>query len=92
MFKKFKEKRRKTLKDREEKLLTDFLEVRNLVGLTKDDREFVNIIRDDMESVTDYPLHGSEAETALAQLLVVLAEQNWLIIKMLNEINKKLDK
>lgn len=90
---KSKEERQRKRQEYAEKLLNDFLEVRNLEGLSDEDKNYVDIaIKDSLESMPSHFKNSLEAEVTQIDMLLTLIEQNWLVIKLLNEINKKLDK
>lgn len=91
-FKERKQKRKAEQQEREEKLLHEFLETRNLTEISQGNKEFVDLIRQQFEEATRYSIRGSEVDIQQVELMVTLIEQNWLIIKLLNEINKKLDR
>ncbi|RXI70504.1 hypothetical protein [Clostridium tetani] len=89
---KSKEERKQDKKELEERLLNEFLQYRNLEGLCEKDKKFVDEIREDLGYTTANTIKGSEAEIFQANMLQTILEQNWLIIKLLNDINNKLDK
>lgn len=89
---KSKEERKQENKERQEKLLKEFIETRNLENLSENDKEFLDLIRENVEDITRYSVKGSDAEIRQLEMMNVIAEQNWLIIKLLNDINKKLDR
>jgi|GEM_PF-3521346 polynucleotide 5'-kinase involved in rRNA processing len=89
---KSREERQRERQEHEANLLSEFLKTRNLEELTEDDKRFVGLIQDGLESVTMYSTRGSEAEVAQTEIMMALTEQNWLIIKLLNDISQKLDR
>ena len=89
---KSKDERKQNKNEIRERLLNEFLEYRNLEKLSEEDKQYVDGIREDLEYVTAHMIKGSEAEVFQANMLQTLTEQNWLIIKLLNNINNKLDK
>ncbi len=91
-FFKNKEERKQGNKERQEKLLKEFIKTRNLENLSESDKEFLDLIRENVEDITRYSVKGSDAEIRQLEMMNVIAEQNWLIIKLLNDINKKLDR
>ena len=91
-FFKSKEERKQEDKERQERLLKEFIETRNLENLSESDKEFLDLIRKNVEDITRYSVKGSDAEIRQLEMMNVIAEQNWLIIKLLNDINNKLDR
>ena len=91
-FFKNKEERKQEDKERQERLLKEFIETRNLENLSENDKEFMDLIRENVEDITRYSVKGSDAEIRQLEMMNVIAEQNWLIIKLLNDINNKLDR
>ena len=91
-FFKSKEERKQEDKERQERVLKEFIETRNLENLSESDKEFLDLIRENVEDITRYSVKGSGAEIRQLEMMNVIAEQNWLIIKLLNDINKKLDR
>jgi len=91
-FFKSKEERKQEDKERQERLLKEFIETRNLENLSESDKEFLDLIRENVEDITRYSVKGSDVEIRQLEMMNVIAEQNWLIIKLLNDINKKLDR
>ena len=91
-FFKNKEERKQGNKERQEKLLKEFIKTRNLENLSESDKEFLDLIRENVEDITRYSVKGSDVEIRQLEMMNVIAEQNWLIIKLLNDINKKLDR
>ena len=89
---KSKEERKQENKERQEKLLKEFIETRNLENLSESDKEFLDLIRKNVEDITRYSVKGSDVEIRQLEMMNVIAEQNWLIIKLLNDINKELDR
>lgn len=89
---KSKEERKQENKERQERLLKEFIETRNLENLSESDKEFLDLIRENVEDITRYSVKGSDVEIRQLEMMNVIAEQNWLIIKLLNDINKKLDR
>jgi hypothetical protein len=89
---KSKEERKQENKERQEKLLKEFIETRNLENLSENDKEFLNLIREEMQTMDMYRAKGTEAEIRQIEQTNMIMEQNWLIIKLLNDINNKLDK
>lgn len=87
-----KEERTQDKKELQEKLLDNFLVDRNLKSLSEEDIEVVDEIRQDLESALAQRVRGTEGEIAQTELLTILTEQNWVVIKLLNEIKQKLDK
>lgn len=62
-------------------------------GLSMEDKEYVKGLIDKLFSAGLNQVFFTKAEdNAQTKLLSVLIEQNWMIIKQLNEINNKLDK
>jgi hypothetical protein len=91
-FFKSKEERKQEDKERQERLLKEFIETRNLENLSESDKEFLDLIRENVEDITRYSVKGSDVEIRQLEMMNVIAEQNWLIIKLLNDINKELDR
>ena len=91
-FFKSKEERKQEDKERQERLLKEFIETRNLENLSESDKEFLDLIRENVEDITRYSVKGSDVEIRQLEMMNVIAEQNWLIIKLLNDINNKLDR
>lgn len=89
---KSKGERKQLREERRENVIKEFFNTRNLDNLAEEDKEFVNLIREEIESTTGYRVRGTEGEIALIEQIDVLIEQNWLIIKLLNEISQRLDK
>jgi len=89
---KSREERKQIREERRENVIKEFFNTRNLDNLAEEDKEFVNLIREEIESTTGYRVRGTEGEIALIEQMDILIEQNWLIIKLLNDINNKLDK
>lgn len=89
-FFKSKEERKQEDKERQERLLKEFIETRNLENLSESDKEFLDLIRENVEDITRYSVKGSDVEIRQLEMMNVIAEQNWLIIKLLNDINNKL--
>lgn len=89
---KSKGERKQLREERRENVIKEFFNTRNLDNLAEEDKEFVNLIREEIESTTGYRVRGTEGEIALIEQMDILIEQNWLIIKLLNDINNKLDK
>lgn len=89
---KSREERKQIREERRENVIKEFFNTRNLDNLAEEDKEFVNLIREEIESTTGYRVRGTEGEIALIEQMDILIEQNWLIIKLLNEISQKLDK
>ena len=87
-----KEERKQENKERQEKLLKEFIETRNLENLLEIDKEFIGLIREDVEDISMYRVKGTQGEIAQLEMMNIIAEQNWLMIKLLNDINNKLDK
>lgn len=91
-FFKSKEERKQIKAEREQRLFEEFLEEKNLANLTEEDKEFANAIGQYLDVALKYTVRGTEGEIAQLEVLATLAEQNWMIIKLLNEINQKLDR
>jgi len=89
---KSREERKQIREERRENVIKEFFNTRNLDNLAEEDKEFVNLIREEIESTTGYRVRGTEGEIALIEQMDILIEQNWLIIKLLNEISQRLDK
>ena len=89
---KSKGERKQLREERRENVIKEFFNTRNLDNLAEEDKEFVNLIREEIESTTGYRVRGTEGEIALIEQIDILIEQNWLIIKLLNEISQRLDK
>lgn len=89
---KSREERKQIREERRENIIKEFFNTRNLDNLAEEDKEFVNLIREEIESTTGYRVRGTEGEIALIEQMDILIEQNWLIIKLLNEISQRLDK
>lgn len=89
---KSKGERKQLREERRENVIKEFFNTRNLDNLAEEDKEFVNLIREEIESTTGYRVRGTEGEIALIEQMDILIEQNWLMIKLLNDINNKLDK
>jgi len=89
---KSREERKQIREERRENVIKEFFNTRNLDNLAEEDKEFVNLIREEIESTTGYRVRGTEGEIALIEQIDILIEQNWLIIKLLNEISQRLDK
>jgi hypothetical protein len=87
-----KEERKQENKERQEKLLEEFIRTRNLEGLSVNDKEFVDLIREEIQTMDMYRVKGTEAEIRQIEQTNMIIEQNWLIIKLLNDINEKLDR
>lgn len=87
MFKGKEEKER----EKQEKL-EEQMKRYNLEDLSQEDKEYIKSITYRLMG-TGLISFGSKAEdTAKIELLKLLIEQNWLIIKLLNEMNNKLDR
>ena len=89
---KSKDERKQDEIERQEKLFKEFIETRNLENLLENDKEFIGLIREDVEDISMYRVKGTQGEIAQLEMMNIIAEQNWLIIKLLNDINNKLDK
>lgn len=89
---KSREERKQIREERRENIIKEFFNTRNLDNLAEEDKEFVNLIREEIESTTGYRVRGTEGEIALIEQMDILIEQNWLIIKLLNEISQRLNK
>ena len=89
---KSREERKQIREERRENIIKEFFNTRNLDNLAEEDKEFVNLIREEIESTTGYRVRGTEGEIALIEQIDILIEENWLIIKLLNEISQRLDK
>lgn len=82
---------------KEEKELQKFIEQYGLQTLTKDDLEILRRISNNLMGSgylkAGMALSFSKAEEqAKVSYLSALVEQNWLIIKLLGDLNAKLDK
>ena len=88
---KSKEEREQSRAEYRQRLLNEFAQNKNLQTLKENDKEFANAINENLENVI-CSARGKEGEMAQVDMMGVLAEQNWLIIKLLSEINQKLDK
>lgn len=68
--------------------LKEHISIRNLEGLSEKDKERASGL---MYELYDpyYSTRGSESEIRQIEMLNTIVEQNWLIIKLLNEINQK---
>lgn len=77
---------RKEEKKRQE--LEEHIKTRGLEYLPAEEKERVASL---IDSIYDpyYRIRGSEVEIRQIELLSTIVEQNWMIIKMLNEINTK---
>lgn len=89
---KSKEEKKQIKAERQERLTNEFLENKNLEGLNEVDKEFASKINDNLFDVMRYTIKGTQGEIAQLDMQSIIVEQNWLIIKLLNEINNKLDK
>lgn len=89
---KSKEERQKEKLEQHQKALKEFLETRNLENLSEKDIEFIDLLREEIENATLYSIKGSEGELKQVELMLIMIEQNWLIIKLLSEISQRLDK
>lgn len=89
---KSREERKQIREERRENVIKEFFNTRNLDNLAEEDKEFVNLIREEIEETTRYMVKGKQEEIMQLEMMNILIEQNWLIIKLLNEINQKLDK
>lgn len=77
--------------EKQEKL-DEFMSQLNLENLSQEDKKFAKLITYNLWG-TGLARFGASAEDgANIGLLKALIEQNWMIIKLLNEINNKLDK
>lgn len=80
--------------DKKQKQLEDFKRTFNLDGLSESDLEVVKRIANRLASGGLLELgtlfSGSAVEKAQTDYLMALVEQNWLIIKKLDEISNKL--
>lgn len=87
----FKNKEEKEIKKQEK--LDELMKRYNLEDLSPKDKESVKLISMGLAGTGLIHLTSSKAEdVAKLSLLEALVDQNWIIIKLLNEINEKLDK
>lgn len=86
----FKSKEEKEEKKQEK--LDEFMSQFNLENLSQEDKKFAKLITYNLWGTGLIRFGASAEDGANIGLLRALIEQNWLIIKLLNEINSKLDK
>lgn len=72
--------------------LDELMEQYNLEGLSQEDKEAAKAITQMLWGAGLIRLGSRPADSANIGMLQALVEQNWLIIKLLNELNEKLDK
>ncbi len=64
---KSREERKQIREERRENVIKEFFNTRNLDNLAEEDKEFVNLIREEIESTTGYRVRGTEGEIALIE-------------------------
>lgn len=92
---KSKEEKKQAKEEQRQKKLNEFIDGADLQLLRDKDKDFTYNIKEYLENSQGYGLlssiEGSEAEIAQLEATNALIEQNWVIIKLLNEINEKID-
>lgn len=89
----FKSKDKKMAKDeRQQQWFDNFINNTNLQSLKEEDKEYAFKVNENLEQSQRYTTRASEGEVAQLEMTSTLIDQNWLIIKLLNEVNQKLDK
>ena len=64
---KSREERKQIREERRENVIKEFFNTRNLDNLEEEAQEFVNLIREEIESTTGYRDRGTEGEIALIE-------------------------
>ena len=92
---KSKEEKKQAKEEQRQKKFNEFIDETDLQLLRDKDKNFTYGIKEYLESSQNYGLlhsiKGSESEIAQLEATNALIEQNWVIIKLLNEINEKID-
>lgn len=86
----FKSKEEREMEKQEK--LEEQMKKYNLENLSQEDKEYIKNITNRLMGTGLISLGSKAEDTAKIELLKLLIEQNWLIVKLLNEINNKLDK
>lgn len=89
---KSKEERKQVKEERQQKHFDNFIDNTNLESLSDNDKDLAFKVNENLEQSLRYRIRASEGEIAQLEMMSALVEQNWLMIKLLNEINQKLDK
>lgn len=87
-FKNRKDKKEEKKRDKIEDLTSRY----NLDELSQEDKEYMSSLIKGMSGTTAIGFTSSAEDTAKIGLLQTIIEQNFLTIKLLNEISNKLDK
>lgn len=86
----FSRKEKKELKKQEK--LDDLMGRYNLDGLSQEDKEYARMIIKSMSGTSLIGFAAKAEDTAKIGLSQTMIDQNFLIIKLLNEISDKLDR
>lgn len=85
--------KRKNKEERKQDWFDNFINNTNLHGLKDEDKEFAFDVNQQLEeSQGNHMVRVTEGEVAQLEMMSTMIQQNWLMIKLLNEINDKLDK
>lgn len=85
--------KRKSKEERKQERFDNFIKNTNLHELKEEDKEYAFDVNQELEdSQGSHMVRASEGEVAQLEMMSTLINQNWLMIKLLNEINNKLDK
>lgn len=75
--------------EKQQERINEYFELRGLDELTEREKELVDTLREEFEETTRYSFKGSEAEIRQIEMMQILMEQNYMIIKLLNDIKNK---
>ncbi len=89
---KSKEERKQVKEERQQQWFDNFINNTNLQALKEEDKEYAFKVNENLEQLQRFTTRASEGEVAQLEMMSTLIDQNWLIIKLLSEINQKLDK
>lgn len=91
-FFKSKDEKERQKEEIRQKNLNDFLTLRKLEDISAKDKEVTEMLMDLIEDRSIFSTKGSEAEIRQLELMSAISEQNFMIIRLLNEISDKLNK
>lgn len=75
--------------EKQQESIDEYFELRGLDKLSEREKELVDTLREKFEDTTMYSFKGSEAEVRQIEMMQILMEQNYMIIKLLNDIKNK---
>lgn len=86
------EEKKQQKEDKKQEKLEQLMAGYNLDDLSQEDKEYARMVIKSLSGTTLIGLGSNAQDMAKIGLSQTIVDQNFLIIKLLNEINQKLDK